>query len=416
LSARGAEAFFFHLATPLGEGGLALFELFGTGVEAALERLFRCRALPGEGRARLGGFADLGGEVVDEAILARLGAAASWFRLPAWALSVHGGIWIQDRVVAVLESAGGVRLSLRGVLRESLRSGAMDALEAAAAELLVEARTERAAAFLLRQQAGELSCRLEECLAMLERDATGAGEGVARRLEALLFSSRAASRLCRPLRLLLAGRPNSGKSTLFNRLVERRRAVVSRRPGTTRDFNRETIDVGGFPVVVSDSAGVRRAAADPIEEEAIRRVWRESADAVVYLLAPPWRLEPEEDRFLQRLPAACRIVANNFSDLGDPPRSAGVALSISALTGAGVDTLRREILRRWLGPEPGGAADAAAPFNRCQVQIIEAGLDAWRATGGPAGIDALREAIIILLRSSWPNGERGDDPERTRAP
>src|SRR5262249_18994833 len=92
--------FFFHRATPLGEGGVAVFELYGDGAMEVLRQIFRPKGhlLPEEGQARLGDLLGAIGQVIDEAVLCRAPASGTWSRLAAWILSVHGGLWIQETV------------------------------------------------------------------------------------------------------------------------------------------------------------------------------------------------------------------------------------------------------------------------------------------------------------------------------
>src|SRR5690606_2401283 len=124
-----------------------------------------------------------------------------------------------------------------------------------------------------------------------------------------------ARRLSDPLRLLIAGRPNAGKSTLLNALVGRERVVVSASIGTTRDLVAAEVSIEGFPVEVIDSAGIHDLPSDAVEAEAIARAREASADAVLWLRAPPWEISPEEIAFLARFPEPLRWIADNFLDL-----------------------------------------------------------------------------------------------------
>ena len=400
-------SFAFHRSTPPGAGGIAVIELYGRGAEPLLGRLFEAGRLPAAGRARLGALRDLSGEPIDEAIVSRVPAAGMWCRLPAFTVSLHGGAWIQRRVCETLAAAGGRELDARGVLLLALEERALDAIEAAAFELLIEARTERAAAYFLRQHGGELSRRLA---AIAELCGTGGDGGwsVTQELDALLAGSGAAYRLGRPLRVLIAGRPNSGKSTLFNALVERERVIVSADVGTTRDFIRETIALDGFPVELIDSAGLHSSPADPVEKEAISRLRREEADAVLYLVRPPWSLLPEEESFLRRFPPDAVLRVATFGDVppgSDAERAALERFSarIAAVKGDGLDALRREVSRRWLAEsEVSPERDPVAPFTERQRELVREALEKAGDPHEPGRLDAVRRVLIICLRSSWP--------------
>lgn len=402
--------FYLHLSTPPGEGGVAVFDLYGDGAEAVLKRLLPWTRLPRQGRSRLGNLVDQRGDPLDEVVVSRRSSEASWCRLPAWTVSAHGGSWIQQRLREVLVSSGGKCLGRREVLELSVRAGGLDAVQAAAYEQMVDACTERAAAFFLRQYSGELSRELKDCLRRLDEEQAAtrkeAASEVARRVGVLLAGAESAYRLGHPLRVLLAGRPNTGKSTLFNRLVERERVVVSKSAGTTRDLVRETTAIGGFPVTIADSAGLRSLAADPVESSALRRLREATVDAVLYLLAPPWRLGAEEEHFLARFAADRRLLIANFSDLGTPgPGSSAVDLRLSALTGAHMNELKRSMVERWLGSWEAAGSDPVAPFTTPQRDALEAVSAAFKS-GESSALDGMRQGLIICLRNSL-HPERG---------
>ncbi|MBN1441794.1 MAG: 50S ribosome-binding GTPase [Planctomycetes bacterium] len=397
--------FAFHCATAPGEAGVAIFELYGDGARAALERVFRGRALPGIGASRLGRIVDRGGDVVDEAVITRVGGASMWCHLEAWTLAVHGGAWIQSRLCRVLGEEGGEGLDTRGVLRRALAAGSIDAIEAAAYEHLLDARTERAAGFFSRMHAGELSRELRGILGAARSGGEMGLEACRARLRALHRDARAAVRLARPLRLLLAGRPNCGKSTLFNALAERERVIVSPVAGTTRDLVRETVCLEGFPVEIIDSAGLRPSPEDPVEAQAIESLCRDEADAVIYLLAPPWALEPQDRAFLERREEQRVLVVDGFRDLGGQPPQRSGSLWISALSGEGLAALREAIVRRWIhGGERRSPDDriAAAPFTDRQTELVRTALEAAERAGDPGSLDEVRRALVICLDSSWP--------------
>lgn len=396
-------AFHFHRATPRGEGGVALFEIYGSGALPAVKAAFRPRSggLPEEGRARLADVVDPSGEAVDEAVLARVPAEAMWSRLPAWTACVHGGPWLEGRIQSILSGLGGGPLDTAGVLRHSMSAGAMDALEAAAYECLIAARTEKAARYFLRQHHGELSARLRAGIALAD---AGDARGAFSILESLLGAATPAYRLGHPLHVLLAGRPNAGKSTLFNRLLEEERAVVSPIPGTTRDTLEEMIAIGGFPIVIADGAGLRPLeAADPVEREGILRVHARNDDAVLHLVPYPWSILDEDRAFLARLEPERVLLIGSFADLARPDEEARVGLRISALAGGGLPALRRAIVERWIdGRDPPGQEVPAAPFTWRQRQVLDRAAPLPGHGRGPPLLDEVRRAYIECLRNSWP--------------
>jgi len=415
---------FFHLSTPRGEGGIAVFELFGEDAERVVERVFRGPGLPASGRSRLGNLVDARGESLDEVLVSRQHAGSMWCGLDAWTISVHGGIWIQERVASLLGELGAERVERADVLLRSTRVGGLDTLQAAAFELLIEARTERAAAFLLRQHGGELSRALGRLCARIEtigRHDAAARCAVAGELRPLLDRflelGAVALRLAHPLRVLIAGPPNAGKSTLFNRLAEETRVAVSPRAGTTRDLQHATIAVDGFPVEIIDGAGLRERPDDVVEAEAIRRVRAFSADAVIYLLAPPWSPTALDREFLGRFGSREAILVANFADRSDIDRrdalTAGCELLVSALDGRGVERLLEALAARFLGARAIGTGDASmdaaldgpAPFTARQIEIIGRArrvLERAPACPSSAALDAVRRVLVLCCRSSWP--------------
>jgi tRNA modification GTPase len=154
------------------------------------------------------------------------------------------------------------------------------------------------------------------------------------------------------LTLAIVGRPNVGKSSLFNRLVERDRAIVTATPGTTRDLVSETVAIGGIPVKLVDTAGIRQAL-DEAESIGIRKSMETLADAdlALVVLDASQSVSGEDEKLLSQVVGRTAIVVGNKCDLGDKAKShrdfsdGQMFVSTSALTGEGIDLLRREIIR-----------------------------------------------------------------------
>ena len=235
---------------------------------------------------------------------------------------------------------------------------------------LIRARSDRAAAAALEQLEGALSRRVNAIYDRLL--------GVASNVEAVLdFSDqeipanvldpvtdelRAVLAALRELlatwteghllrdgaTVVIAGKPNVGKSTLLNALLGRNRAIVSSQPGTTRDTIEETIVLGAYPLVLVDTAGLRETACD-IEQEGIRRSQRELADAdlCLYVVDATRGIEEEDQQILDRIPEPKRIVVHNKSDLNNIyTNKCSAYIYTTSTTGFGLDTLRSEIVRR----------------------------------------------------------------------
>ena len=406
--------FCVHRATPAGEGGIALFELYGDGATEVLRRCFRSRRgdLPTVGEARFGELVDTVGEAIDEAILNRIPAEGMWSRLEGWTLSIHGGEWIQERASNLLRELGGELLTTRAVLQRAVSESALDAIQAQAYELLLSSETEKGARFFLRHYSGEFSRRLDSTLMglSLERVDESLDE-----IRQMLTASSATLPMAQPLHVLIAGRPNAGKSTLFNRLVEEERVVVSPVPGTTRDRLEETIVIAGYPVRISDSAGLRSPhAVSPVERQGIARARSTVSDAVLFMVPYPWKLNADDCAFLGGVERDRVLVVASMSDLaGDeqyPVAEVQADVVIAAEHGEGLDELRVALTQRWLGV--GGPDDElpCAPFTPRQIELLEPLLDT--ALCGDRLLDVARRAYIQCRWHSWPAGPSPDDGRR----
>lgn len=271
-------------------------------------------------------------ETLDDAL------AVTWDEGRRAELHLHGGRWITRRVLARLVKLGAIRVSAD----DWAAADAADETEREIDAALLHAVTRRMTEWLLAQRAilpNFLNRGPDQSLSTDER-------------AALAARAAAATRLLRGIRVAIVGPPNAGKSTLANRLVGHERVITSHVPGTTRDWVAETAGVGGWPVTLTDTAGLR-ATADPIEQEAIRRGLQvvRAADVVLVVLdgsRPAADVLRDCDEVSARLDAAMpRIVVLNKSDLRPPPIAAlPDALPLSAKTGDGLPDLQARLLDR----------------------------------------------------------------------
>jgi tRNA modification GTPase len=199
--------------------------------------------------------------------------------------------------------------------------------------------------------------------------------------------------------LAIVGRPNVGKSSLFNRLVERERAIVTATPGTTRDLVTETVALGGIPVKLVDTAGIRRTV-DEAESMGVKKSKEALADADMVLVvldssAPPG----DEDRdLLEQVRGRAAIVVGNKCDLNGSqfsvPGSQFVEVRTSALTGDGIPELRSEILGQVIG-DSGRQAETGFLTNVRHQGLVRQSLD-----GLQRGLNAVRDRVpheMLLL-------------------
>jgi tRNA modification GTPase len=360
-------------ATPGGRGGIAITRLSGPAVaEAAIAVL---GDLPPERRAVLRRFRDERGEALDEGLALYFAAPHSYTGEPMLELHGHGSPVLQEALIARLLALDlGLRRARAGefTLRAYL-NGRLDLAQAEAVADLVAAGSTAAARAALRSLQGEFSRRVAGLAAELTRlrshveaaiDFADEDLDVATHerlhgaLTALRAECRAVTAGARQGRLLrdglvvvLAGRPNAGKSSLLNRLVGQDAAIVTAIPGTTRDLLRERIDLDGLPVELIDTAGLRDSA-EPIEQEGVRRT-REAArraDHILYLVdaADPAALAALAAELAALDAAPTRTVLFTKCDLASARPHATLpatqaSLAISAQTGAGLDALRSHL-------------------------------------------------------------------------
>jgi tRNA modification GTPase len=326
------------LLTPPGRGALAVIHVAGDGARALVGRLFSGRI---DDTLRPGRLVDRG-EAVDEVMVR---AVEGFSAEETVEITSHGGPAVVDRIFAAL---GLPRTHPRLLLERGIATGRLDRLQADAWALLPEARTERAALMLQAQAQGALSAAIR---------ALRGPEDVDR----LLATAVAGIALASPRRVVLAGPPNAGKSSLFNALVERDRALVSPVPGTTRDPVRELIAIDGLPVELVDTAGVD-APRGPIEAVALDRTWAAVAAADLVLV-----VHDLETGTRVGFDGPALVVANK-ADLGLPSPWPD-ALPVSAKTGQGLDDLRRRIVQA-LGVERFPGEGAAVVFTREQERLL----------------------------------------------
>jgi tRNA modification GTPase len=203
------------------------------------------------------------------------------------------------------------------------------------------------------------------------------------------------------LSLAIVGRPNVGKSSLFNRLVERERAIVTATPGTTRDLVSETVSLGGIPVRLTDTAGLR-AANDEAETIGIRKSYEALAEADLVLLVTECSTNgassrEEDQRLLQVIGERPHLVVENKCDLDETGRAATISsLRTSALTGEGIEDLRGEILR-CIGSENGAQQESGMLTNLRHQQLVRESIAGLEAAATAASNSIPHEMLLLDL-------------------
>jgi tRNA modification GTPase len=332
------------IATPLGEGGLAVIRISGPNAFAIADKCFQPagkNALnPSSAQTHTIQFGKIvrDGQIVDEVLLAVLRAPRTFTREDTVEISCHGGILPAKLVLDTL-LVHGARLAEPGEFtKRAFLNGRIDLAQAEAVADLIHSRTELALAAANEQLAGKLSQRINQLrdalmhtLAHVEAHIDFPDEDIApdtkdkllERLEngvafmdELLRTANEGQILRRGIRAAIIGRPNAGKSSLLNQLLGRDRAIVSHIPGTTRDTIEETANIRGIPVVFIDTAGLRESH-DEIEREGIRRS-RESlsqAELILHVLDASEPLTGEDEKHFTDFAEKKRILVLNKVDL-----------------------------------------------------------------------------------------------------
>ncbi len=362
------------IATPPGRGGIGVVRLSGPEARAIAEPMLRLRHPPAAGEARFGELVDGEGARLDEVVVTFFAAPHSYTTDDVVEISAHGSPVLLRSIVERAVAAG-ARVAEPGefTMRAFLK-GRLDLTQAEAVRDLIEAQTLYQAQVAALQLEGALSRRLQpikqklvELIALLEAGIDFAEDDVSvlpaaqvqeriaavrAPLEALAGSFEYGRIVHGGLTLAIVGRPNVGKSSLFNRLVERERAIVTATPGTTRDLVSETVSLGGIPVELVDTAGLR-AALDEAESIGVQKSYEALAAADLVLLvldasSNGTGASAADRELLARIEGRSAVVARNKADLLSPrPKAADNGhIYTSALTGEGLTELRAAILER----------------------------------------------------------------------
>ncbi|OFW02810.1 MAG: tRNA uridine-5-carboxymethylaminomethyl(34) synthesis GTPase MnmE [Acidobacteria bacterium RIFCSPLOWO2_02_FULL_68_18] len=388
------------IATPSGRGGIGVVRISGPaspGIAAAI------LDLPGAlvprfatlTRVRTHAAAGRGG-ALDEVIAIHFPAPHSYTGEHVVEISAHGNPVVLQAIVEGARAAG-ARLARPGefTLRAFL-NGKRDLVQAEAVADLIAAATPLQARVAFDQLEGTLTARIAEIdaqlfdlAARLEASLDFPDEGyhfiepaeavravacVVERVDELLGGARRGRLIREGATVVIAGRPNVGKSSIFNALVGADRAIVTEVAGTTRDLVSEQVDLHGLALTLVDTAGCRLSG-DRIEREGVERAARARAVASLLLVVIDWS-EPaaaEDHELLAQTEGRPRIVVLNKTDLpaaiDRAPAGSGSCIGVSAKSGAGLDELRSAMVRELTGAEP--LRDSAAVTNARHIGLLE---------------------------------------------
>ena len=386
------------IATPRGRGGIGVVRISGPDALRIAAVLLPGTPELAPRHATLTQAVDAHARVIDSVVATSFPDPHSYTGQHVVEVSGHGNPVLLDRVVAAAVAAG-ARLARPGefTLRAFL-NGRIDLAQAEAVSDLVEAVTPLQARAAFDQLEGTLTraiaaidAPLFDLIARLEASVDFPDEGyhfvtpeeaaseasrIAASLAALIARGREGRLIREGAQVVLAGRPNTGKSSLFNALAGADRAIVTEVPGTTRDLVTDVVDIEGIAVTLVDTAGLR-VTEDLVEIEGVGRARRASAaaDCVVVVLDGSEPATEGDRALLASTGARARVVAINKSDL---PETMGVAVAeavrVSARTGDGIAALRSAIASSLAGREP--LEDAPAVTNQRHLLLLEQALEA----------------------------------------
>ena len=421
------------LATAHGEGAIAIVRLTGPDSLLIADQVFRGKGAPPSRRpAQTFVYGTITGthQVADEVILLIYRAPHSYTREDTVEIQGHGGSAAAKRILRVVLDAGARAADPGEFTKRAFLNGRIDLLQAEAVIDLIRARTDRAADAALEQLSGTLSQafdhlyddtltlagNLEATLDFSEDelpesvmlDVTARLQIVEAAFKNLLASWGEGHLLREGALVVIAGKPNVGKSTLLNALIGKERAIVTPIAGTTRDTIEEQMVINGYQVRITDTAGLRETPCE-IESEGVRRAKHAifKADCTIYVIDGVVGMDADDARHLASLPQARTLIVVNKCDLSNngsikahaPDRS---VLYISAKNGAGIEDLKKDIIKT-LGIRQSEAHHAVISERHRRLlisahkDIIESGLLLTRPTPEPAlAASRLRGALETL--------------------
>lgn len=380
------------IATPIGEGAIAVIRVSGPDAIATLDKLFRGKTTLSDASgftAHYGRLVDLKGSPVDEVIVTLFREPHSYTGENVVEVSCHGGLYNTQKVLETVLSAGVRRAEPGEFTKRAFLNGKMDLSQAEAVADLIAARSEASHHSSLNLLEGKFSdqinglrTKLVDLSSMLELELDFAEEGiellsqkevaqriqtVKAKIEEMVRTYQIGKVYREGASVAIIGKPNAGKSSLFNALLKENRAIVTPIPGTTRDSLEESISIGGVLFRLSDTAGIRDTS-DAIELEGVSRTRKLVSHADVLLLVIDASSGPDRSEaisFLQSIqPRAPVVVVYNKIDLCELNGGAlgeynfgdatCVEVQASALTGFGLDEVRDNILRFTVGASAGG--------------------------------------------------------------
>lgn len=417
------------IATPQGRGGIGVIRLSGPHAFAIAEAL-TAKPLPAPRLAGFRQFSDAQGEVIDEGLVLCFPAPHSFTGEQVVELQGHGGVVVQNALLARLLSLGATAARAGEFSLRAFENGKMDLVQAEAISDLIDASSEAAARSAVRSLQGAFSVRVNQVLEQLihlrlhveaaidfpeeEIDFLADGrilsllEQVQVAVTQVQQSAKQGQLLREGLQVVIAGKPNAGKSSLLNALAGVDRAIVTDIAGTTRDVLHEKITLNGLPITLTDTAGLRETG-DIVEQEGIKRAYKEIEQADLLLLVYDLTTDDDPlalaDGFFHQLDPKRLLLIGNKADLAQQtPRQDEFRgfkrIVLSARRAQGLSTLI-DAISAHAGYQPGESTFIARTRHldamlRCQHYLSDARVQLVEFHAGELMAEALRLAQHAL--------------------
>jgi tRNA modification GTPase len=396
------------IATPHGRSGIGVVRISGERSESIAIRLFKAQTSLVHRQSTPGHWMDAKGNVIDEVVATIFKAPQTYTGEDVLEVSAHGNPLILTRIVGTVLDLGTRRATAGEFTLRAVMNGKMDLIQAEAVRSFIDAQTDEQARTALLQMEGALSKRIfpakEKLVDIIARMEAGIdfadddvpppneaaiAEDILRVREALkeLQESYSYGKLLSSgLRMAIVGKPNVGKSSLFNRFVGTDRAIVTSVPGTTRDVVSESVSLDGVPLTFFDTAGLRESA-EAVERIGVERTVEtlSMADLVLFVLDGSAAIDDLDRNVQARIERTAHITIINKCDLQQVAEAflpgETRLIRVSAKTGEGFQDLQNAI-RRFLGIKPEGVSSATMTSAR-QFESISAAnraLDKGRAS------------------------------------
>jgi len=408
------------ISTPTGRSGIGIVRLSGANAEAIGNQFLKLDGPLNHRHAAMGQWQDAVGEILDDVVVVLFRAPHSYTGEDVLEINAHGNPLILNRIVCMAQSAGARIASPGEFTLRAVAHGKMDLIQAEAVRDFIDAQTDMQARTAFRQISGAVSKKVtpakEELIDLIAHLEAGIdfaeddvdvpdGGAMAQRveqvrsaLEKLQETYSYGKLLSAGVRVVLAGKPNVGKSSLFNRLVSADRAIVTDVPGTTRDVVSESGSLDGIPMQFFDTAGVRETV-DQVERIGVARTLEAltEADLALVILDGTSPLAAEDDRVRQTVRGLPHLVIANKCDLGrsaDADLEAIQPIWVSAKTGEGLVALRAAI-RNVLGDNRSEGFGESVLTSARQNEAVLRAIAALRS--GEAALRSATPHEMVLL-------------------